>query len=75
MRVKADPIIDACEQVALLLEMHSEVITARRREDNPRLYPGYCIPLSPQGVANRIIGELLEDGWTPPARTESKTSA
>ena len=40
-------------------------ITAARQED-PATFPGYTLELSPAALARRIVGGLLDAGWTPP---------
>jgi hypothetical protein len=43
-------------------------ITAARHED-PATFPGYTLELSPAALARRIVGDLLDAGWTPPEVT------
>jgi hypothetical protein len=55
----------AREEITVLDE-----IRAARAED-PHTYPIYVWELSPEASARRIIGRLLDAGWTPPADREA----
>ena len=46
-------------------EAKRQAITAARQED-PATFPGYTLELSPAALARRIVGGLLDAGWTPP---------
>lgn len=37
------------------------------RAENPAAFPGYLLELTPDALARRIIGGLLDAGWTSPA--------
>lgn len=45
-------------------------ITSARAED-AATFPGYLLELTPGALARRIIGDLLDAGWTSPAGPES----
>jgi hypothetical protein len=58
------PIQWAEELINELINLHVTV-TISRQED-PGAYPGYPIPLTLDALSRRILGELLDAGWTPP---------
>ena len=62
------PLDWAEKQVDVLIRVHQEVIAARA--EDPGTFPGYCIELTTGALARRIIGELLDAGWTPPDAAE-----
>src|ERR1700742_130401 len=51
------------EQVSTLLLVHQNV-TAKRLTD-PAAFPGYPVPLTPDGIARQIVATLTEAGWAP----------
>ncbi|MGI5182239.1 hypothetical protein ACQEVZ_38695 [Dactylosporangium sp. CA-152071] len=46
------------------IEVRTDVVASRQRD--PNAYPSYHLALDDQAVARRIIGNLLDAGWTPP---------
>jgi hypothetical protein len=58
-----DPIDNAVSAVEALM-CGGQAITDARRQDPP-LFPGCDI--SAAHLARRVVGELLDAGWTPPA--------
>lgn len=64
-----DPIDYAAVNV---IEIHIDTylsIVAARYED-PASFPGYTLELSRPALARRIVGDLLDAGWTPPEVTK-----
>lgn len=59
-----DPVTWALQCTEQLIEVHA-LVTAGRATD-PNSYPGYVIELTDTALANRIVGLLLDAGWTPP---------
>lgn len=59
-----DPIDYAEGQILLLMKAHGRVMLARTL--NPAAFPGFGIELTPEALARRIIGNLLDAGWTAP---------
>lgn len=59
-----DPIDTARVAVEVILDARD---TLKRREDNgiPRMLPGWD-DLTNATVANKVVGHLLDLGWTPP---------
>jgi hypothetical protein len=37
------------------------------RETDPSAFPGYFLDLTVEAAGRRVIGALLNAGWTPPA--------
>ena len=60
-----DPIDWAEGTVGDLICVHWTVMAARA--ENPAAYPGYTIEPSIAALSRRILGGLLDAGWTPPA--------
>jgi hypothetical protein len=60
----ADPVDYAEGHITQLLEVH--LLVWATREDDPSAFPGYCIELTLGAAARRIIGAMLDAGWTPP---------
>lgn len=60
-----DPVDYAEDLIAILIRVHATV--AADRLDNPASWPGYDIPEGIEPLARRILGELLDAGWTIPA--------
>lgn len=70
-----DPIDYALSIVTVQIDAHRDVVTGRA--DDPRLYPFYGDDLDSGGLARRIVGQLLDAGWTPPVKPaddESETA-
>lgn len=63
------PIEYAVQLAWTQMEVQAEVLVSRI--DNPQAYPGYLLPLDSDAVARRIIGELLDAGWSPPHTTST----
>ena len=59
-----DPIDWATQKTVSFIDAHVDVSVARL--SNPAAFPGYCIPLTFEALARRIVGGLLDAGWTPP---------
>lgn len=59
-----DPIDYAEGQILLLMEAHGRVMLARTL--HPAAFPGFGIELTPEALARRIIGDLMNAGWKPP---------
>jgi len=51
--------------IRTLIEVHNEVWYSRA--EDPAAFPGYCIELTFEALARRILGDLLDAGWTCPA--------
>jgi hypothetical protein len=51
--------------VQIHLDAHLTIITARVA--SAASFPGYLLELTPEALARRIIGDLLDAGWTSPA--------
>jgi len=58
------PIAFAEMSVRVLIEAHSNVITGRAI--NPDAFPDFPIELTASALASRIVGTLLDAGWTAP---------
>lgn len=56
------------EHVRDMINIHQDVIASRAA--NPGAWPGYCIEMTQEALARRILGELLDAGWTCPDATE-----
>ena len=50
--------------VGSLIDVHLTVVGDRL--DDPDSWPGYTIEPTIEALASRILGELLDAGWTPP---------
>lgn len=61
----ADPLVYAEILVAEIVSYHYDVATARIAD--PDAYPEYSGELGPDGLARRILGELLDAGWSAPS--------
>ncbi len=59
-----DPIDWAIELAEIQIGLRDEVVAGRI--ENPKSYPSYQLDLSTGAVARRIVGDLLDAGWTPP---------
>jgi hypothetical protein len=59
-----DPIDWAESLVKAQIQVRDEIVIARR--EDPCTYPGYLLALDDAAVARRILGRLLDAGWTPP---------
>lgn len=59
-----DPIKWAETIASNMIMLHHEVTTARAT--NPNLFPGVAGDVTRDGAARRIIGALLNAGWSPP---------
>ena len=62
-----NPITWAEWVVGSLIEIH--LIVNRDRLEDPESWPGYSIDLTVEALASRVLGELLDAGWTPPDLT------
>lgn len=60
-----DPVDWAVELTQTQIETSAEILFAR--EQRPDAYPQFRGELTAGAVARRIVGELLDAGWTPPA--------
>ncbi|GAA0853319.1 hypothetical protein ACFQVD_26725 [Streptosporangium amethystogenes subsp. fukuiense] len=58
------PIAFAEMKVKVLIDAHSNVITGRAV--NPDAFPDFPVELTSSALASRIVGELLDAGWTAP---------
>jgi len=59
-----DPIDWAVSLVVAQIDARDSVVSARL--EIPGAYPGYLLDLDDESVARRIIGALLDAGWTAP---------
>lgn len=59
-----DPIDWAVQKAQSFIDAHVEVSVARMT--NPAAFPFYCLPLTFEALARRIVGGLLDAGWTAP---------
>ena len=62
---------DPIDYASSLVQMHIEVnlmVRAARYED-PATFPGYLLDLSLEALSRRVIGDLMDAGWTPPEVT------
>jgi len=62
-----DPLSWAEYITGSLIDVHLTVIEARL--DDPGAFPGYSIEPTIQALASRIVGALLDAGWTRPEIT------
>ena len=49
------------------IDVHLEIRAARAQD--PAAFPGYVLPLTTEVLSLRIVGDLLDAGWTPPEVT------
>ena len=63
-----DAITYAEQVIVIQLDVRSTVYV--HRLENPDAFPLYGPDLTLAAVARRIIGELLDAGWTPPEAAE-----
>jgi hypothetical protein len=68
-----DPIDWAITLAATQLNARREIEKARATD--PAAYPGYRLDLDDWSVARRIVGELLDAGWTPPQLPDAPKEA
>jgi hypothetical protein len=68
-----DPVTYAEKTTRALIDAHMAVAAARA--ENPRTFPGYCIPLTTDALAGRIVAWLLDAGWSPPAAAQKPLRA
>ncbi len=66
-RLGISPVDYAVGSVKDLIDVHRRV--AADRQEDPESWPGYCIPLTDEALASRIVGDLMDAGWTPPEIT------
>lgn len=66
------PVDWAIEGVAMALGVHLDVAVSRA--EDPAACPGYYTDLTFAALARRIVGGLLDAGWTPPGGTDGITS-
>ncbi len=59
-----DPIDQAAALCGQEVEVFAEIAAARRLD--PRSYPVWTWELSPMASGRRIVGRLLDAGWTLP---------
>lgn len=59
--------------VQIHLDAYLTITTARTV--NPASFPGYLLELTPEALARRIIGGLLDAGWVSPAGPESPVAS
>lgn len=60
-----DPIDWATQKSRDYIDAHLEIWGGRLKD--PSYFPGYCIPLTTEALARRIVGGLMDAGWTPPS--------
>jgi hypothetical protein len=59
-----DVIDHAVEYVAMFLDVMTMIRSSRA--ENPAYFPGYGSDVSLDHFARRIVGLMLDAGWTPP---------
>jgi hypothetical protein len=59
--------------VQVHLDAHLTITTSRA--DTPASFPGYLLELTPDALARRIVGGLLDAGWVSPAGPESPVAS
>lgn len=64
-----DP-IDYATQGVIQIHVESWLMICAARAESPASFPGYTLELSPAALSRRILGDLLDAGWTPPALAE-----
>lgn len=65
-----DP-VEFAETCVVEVNLHAYLAITTSRADNPASFPGYLLELTPDALARRIIGGLLDAGWTSPTGPES----
>ena len=60
-----DPIDVAIQIAEIQIYVLGEV--ERGRSENPASFPGFVGDTTSRALAGRIIGHLLDAGWTPPS--------
>lgn len=53
-------------EITVSTQIEAALTVARYRLDDPDAFPGYPDNVSPDAIARRIIGALLNLGWTMP---------
>lgn len=63
-----DPISYAAQAV---IQTHVDVYLAicAGRAGDPASFPGYVLELTTEALSRRILGDLMDAGWTPPEVT------
>lgn len=63
---------DPIDWAADLAEIEMDVLLSvrRARAADPAAFPGYVGDLTLESCARKIVGSLLEAGWTPPERKD-----
>lgn len=64
-----DPMKWAEDHITTMIDFHQQVIAARAT-DHGIAFPGYPIDLTVDALTCRILGELLDAGWTCPDPAE-----
>ncbi len=59
-----DPVEYAEGYVTSAIEVHLAV--AESRAEDPSTFPGYCLEMTVNALARRIVGILLDAGWQAP---------
>jgi hypothetical protein len=63
-----DPIDYAAHSViGSHISAHFTILAARM--ENPAAFPGYVLDLTTAALSRRILGDLMDAGWTPPEVT------
>lgn len=63
------PIDWAVKLTEFELDARADILASRAQD--PKAYPGYGLSLDDGAVARRIVGALLDAGWTPPTVGEA----
>lgn len=70
--IGVDPIDHAVQIAQINLDVYITVCAARY--ENPAAFPGYDPEPRIEKTARRIVGELLDAGWTPPVIAQQDTN-
>lgn len=51
-----------------VIQTHIDVFVSvvAARVENPEAFPGYVLEMTTAALSRRIVGDLLDAGWTPP---------
>lgn len=64
-----NPIDYAEHGIKILIELRDEIRIARA--EDPAAFPGYTLPTDDATWSRRILGALMDAGWSPPPPQEA----
>ena len=63
-----DP-IDYAERNVIQIHIDVYLTVLAARAEDPSSFPGYVLEATTAALSRRILGDLLDAGWTPPEVT------